>query len=214
MIWLLLSILTLFANPGDNFTVTITQPALLETSDSCLFFVETMNSSAYLPAGSYVVKVGASCEPGVKYVTANGLRIAEVSVSSQLNQEKLKNYALWLESKLMAISGEIAVLKGKIENLNRKLNETESEKDKLEMEKKTLEMEFFRLNETYNSLKLRYDLLSEEFEGRALKIAQMESEIKSLAEQSATYRMATFFLVSIFVGSFTAMVMMTRRSKE
>lgn len=212
MIWMLLSILTLFAVPGDNFTVTITQPALLETSDSCLFFVDTMNSSAYLPAGSYVVKVGASCEPGVKYVTANGLRIAEVSVTSDLKPENLRKYAVWLESKLMTVSSEIGVLKGKIENITRKLNETEAEKSKLEMEKKALEMEFFRLNESYNSLKLRYDLLSEEFESRAIKIAQMESEIKSLAEQSMTYRMATFFLVSIFVGSFTAMVLMIRRS--
>ncbi|MEM0215519.1 MAG: hypothetical protein QW384_06005 [Archaeoglobaceae archaeon] len=212
MIWLLLSILTLFASPGDNFTITITQPALIETSDSCLFFVETMNSSAYLPAGSYVVKVGASCEPGVKYVTANGLRIAEVSVTPDLKQENLRKYAIWLESKLMAISSEIGLLRGEIENLTQKLNEMESEKSKLEMEKKTLETEFFRLNESYNSLKLRYDLLSEEFESRAIKISQMESEIKSLAEQSATYRIATSFLVSIFVGSFSAMVIMIRRS--
>ncbi|MEM4945790.1 MAG: hypothetical protein QXU31_05725 [Archaeoglobaceae archaeon] len=212
MIWLLLSILTLFASPGDNFTITITQPALIETSDSCLFFVETMNGSAYLPAGSYVVKVGASCEPGVKYVTANGLRIAEVSVTSDLKQENLRKYAIWLESKLMAISSEIGLLREEIENLTQKLNEIESEKSKLEMEKKTLETEFFRLNESYNSLKLRYDLLSEEFESRAIKISQMESEIKSLAEQSATYRIATFFLVSIFVGSFSAMVIMIRRS--
>jgi len=212
MIWLLLSILTLFASPGDNFTITITQPALIETSDSCLFFVETMNGSDYLPAGSYVVKVGASCEPGVKYVTANGLRIAEVSVTSDLKQENLRKYAIWLESKLMAISSEIGLLRGEIENLTQKLNEIESEKSKLEMEKKTLETEFFRLNESYNSLKLRYDLLSEEFESRAIKISQMESEIKSLAEQSATYRIATFFLVSIFVGSFSAMVIMIRRS--
>lgn len=212
MIWLILSILTVFAVPGDNVTITITTPSILETSDPCLYFVETMNSSAYLPAGSHILKVGASCLPGVKFVTANELRIAEITVSSEVNEEKLLEYAGWLERELMAINSQLSSLRNEIKNVTQKLSETESEKDRIEKEKKTLELKLVELNESYNSLKLRYDLLSEEFESKKIKISQMESEIKSLAEQSATYRIATFFLVSIFVGSFTAMLIMTRRS--
>lgn len=212
MMWLLLSILTVFAYPGDNVTITINQPSFLETSDPCLFFVETMNNSAYLSAGPHTLKVGAGCLPGVKFVTANKLRIAEITVSAELDQQKLQEYALWLEKKLIAIKSELSSLRDEIKTLTQKINETELERDKIAKEKKTLELEFIKLNESYNTLKLKYDLLSEEAERKTSKIAQMEIEIKSLAEQSTTYRIATFFLVSIFVGSFTAMVIMSRKS--
>ncbi|MCS7144402.1 MAG: hypothetical protein NZ879_05205 [Archaeoglobaceae archaeon] len=212
MMWLFLSILTIFAYPGDNVTITITEPSLLETSDPCMFFVENMNSSAYLPAGSHTLKIGAKCLPGIKFVTANKLRIAEITVSSEINEQKLMDYAYWLERKLIKINSDILTLREELKNVTQKLNETKTEKDKIEMEKKMLEFELIRLNESYNSLKLRFDLLSEESENKTSKIAQMEIELKSLAEQSTTYRIATFFLVSIFIGSFTAMVIMTRRS--
>lgn len=212
MIWLLLSILTFFAVPGDNVTITISEAAILQTSDECVYFVESMNNSAFLPAGVHLLKVGATCQPGVKYVTANNLKIAEIMVKTERNSDKLFEYAVWLESKLKEMKSEFLSLRDEINETTEKLRKAELEKEKLEKEKRMLELELKDLNETYNSLVLKYGLLGEELENKTSKIAQMESEIKSLSEQSTTYRIATFFLVSLFIGSFTAMVWISRKS--
>ncbi|TDA27991.1 MAG: hypothetical protein DSO00_06150 [Archaeoglobi archaeon] len=212
MMWMLMAVLTVFAVPGDNVTVMISEPSLLETSDPCMFFLETMNSSAYLPEGSHTIKVGAACSPGVKFVEANGSRIAEITVLSEVKPEKLLEYAAWIEEELMKTHKELSSLKGEVENLTQKLNETISEKERIENDKRLLELELSGLRLNYSSLVIRYNLLSQELENKTGKIAEMESEIKSLSEQSTNYRVATFFLLSVFVGSFAAMVLMSRKT--
>ncbi|TDA26856.1 MAG: hypothetical protein DSN99_05520 [Archaeoglobi archaeon] len=212
MMWMLMAVLTVFAVPGDNVTVMISEPSLLETSDPCMFFLETMNSSAYLPEGSHTIKVGAACSPGVKFVEANGSRIAEITVLSEVKPEKLLEYAAWIEEELMETHKELSSLKGEVENLTQKLNETISEKERIENDKRLLELELSGLRLNYSSLVIRYNLLSQELENKTGKIAEMESEIKSLSEQSTNYRVATFFLLSVFVGSFAAMVLMSRKT--
>lgn len=218
MIWFLLYVLTLFATPGDNVTITINETSLLETSDPCLYFVETLKNSAYLTPGSHMLRVGAGCAPGVKFLTANNVTIAEIRVSSELKMEKLRDYALWLEQELMKINNKLESLGEELRNVIQKLNETKSEKERIEKDKKTLELQLMELNESYSSLKSKYDLLTSkyelltsEIENKTTKIAQMEIEIKGLTEQSANYRMATLFLISLFVGSFAAIIMMIRR---
>ncbi|MEG9193921.1 MAG: hypothetical protein V6S10_01145 [Candidatus Methanoglobus sp.] len=212
MMWMLMAVLTVFAVPGDNVTVMTSGPSLLETSDPCMFFLETMNSSAYLPEGLHTVKVGAACSPGVKFVEANGSRIAEITVLSEVKPEKLLEYAAWIEEELMKTHKELSSLKGEVENLTQKLNETISEKERIENDKRSLELELSGLRLNYSSLVIRYNLLSQELENKTGKIAEMESEIKSLSEQSTNYRMAIFFLLSVFVGSFAAMVLMSRKT--
>jgi hypothetical protein len=212
MMWMLMAVLTVFAVPGDNVTVMISEPSLLETSDPCMFFLETMNSSAYLPEGSHTIKVGAACSPGVKFVEANGSRIAEITVLSEVKPEKLLEYAAWIEEELMKTHKELSSLRGEVENLTQKLNETISEKERIENDKRSLELELSGLRLNYSSLVIRYNLLSQELENKTGKIAEMESEIKSLSEQSTNYRVATFFLLSVFVGSFAAMVLMSRKT--
>ncbi|MCX8172737.1 MAG: hypothetical protein N3D09_03895 [Archaeoglobaceae archaeon] len=219
MIWLIISVLTVFAYPGENVTITLAETSWVEISDSCLFFAETLNNSTLLPPGVHVIKVGVNCTPGIKFVTANNMKISEIMVHSRAEREKLLDYAKWLEDRLMTIKVEIESLKVEIGDVKRELNNTRSEKERIEKEKKLLELDLEKLNkqlanltEIYNTLKSKYHILSDELERERDRIIQMESEIRSLTQQNTNYRIATFFLISIFVGSFTAMTVMIRRS--
>ncbi|MEM1579174.1 MAG: DUF4472 domain-containing protein [Archaeoglobaceae archaeon] len=211
MIWLLLASLTFFANPGSEIQFHLNESTTLVADDPCIFFEETLQSKANLSPGVHKFRVGINCSPGFKAISANDSNFAVIIVS-QIGFETILNYAGNLEKENIQIKNNISSLEKKVKELEIKLNETEAQITKLENEKKLLTVEKSMLEDSYKSLQDRFNTLSRDLENRKAKITQMEEEIRSLAQQSSNYRIATLFLISIFVGSFVATAVMMRRS--
>lgn len=212
MIWLLLATLTFFANPGSEFEFSLNNSTTLLADDPCIFFEETLQNVANLSAGVHKFRVGINCSPGFKLISANGSNFAVIIVS-QISSESILNYASKMEKENVQIKNNFSSLEKRVKELENKINETETLIAKLENEKEILSAEKSMLEDSYRSLQDKFNALSRDLENRKAKITQMEEEIKKLAQQSSNYRIATLFLISIFVGSFTATAIMMRRSK-
>lgn len=210
MIWVILSVLTIFANPGDEISLELQQPATVVLEDSCMFFESSLNSSANLSAGSHLVKVGIFCTPGEKKIKANDEIIAVVNVE-KVTSDTIANYTSRLERKVITLQSELNKTILELEKTRKELKNSSEAMKRLESEKSLLEIELNLMKDRFNNLQARYDFLSKDLETKKAKLAQMEEEIKALSSQSQTFRVATFFLVSIFLGSFSAILLMTRR---
>lgn len=207
----ILSILIFSVSAGENVTIPISEPAFLQADDSCMYFLDSMSNVVNVSPGEYKLQIGLTCSEGIKVVTANGTRIAAISVSPA-KPEIVRNYAIYLESELKKIWQNYTVFREEVGKLSESVKSLEQENARLKNEKSTLEAELRTLKDSYEQLQARYSAISQDLESKKSRISQMEIELKSLTEQSNNYRIATFFLVSIFIGSFTATAIMLRRS--
>lgn len=209
MIWLLLATLMIFSNPGEEVRLNLTDSAELRVDDQCIFFKETLNSSANLPPGLHELVIGFNCTPGDKMVFANDWPYAIIRVGN-LNSLALDN-ASKIQIELLKTKKELNSTFEKLQKIKEELNSSLSRIEKLEREKRLLEIELTLLNDSYRDLSAKYERLSRELEVKRLRISEMEDEIRALSELSSTYRATTLFLVSIFIGSFTATYLMSRK---
>lgn len=207
---LLFSVLILSANVGDTITIPVAEKTTLTAEDPCMYFKETMSNVAEVGPGEYKLQIGANCSEGIKLVYANGVRIAAISVSPA-KPETLQNYAIAIEKEFRNIIMNYSLLREELNKLSQRVRELEQDNTKLKTEKTALETELKITKENYDLLQTKYAAISQDLESKKNKLSQMEIELKSLSEQSTTYRITTLFLVSIFLGSFTATVMMLRR---
>lgn len=210
MICVLLAVLTILANPGDSVSIELQEPAKLVLEDPCMFFESSLNTSANLSAGLHQIKIGILCKPGEKLIKANGETIAVVKVE-KATTETVANYTSQLEKKVVALQNELNKTIVELGKTREELKKNQEEIRKLENEKALLEIELNLMKDIFNSLQERYKALIKDLETKRGEINQMEEEIKALSSQSQTLRVSTLFLVAIFVGSFTAVLMMTRR---
>lgn len=208
---LFLSILIFSVSAGENVTIPVAEPALLEAEDPCMFFWESMSNVAFVPPGEHELQIGLTCSQGIRLVTANGSRLAVISISPAKPENVIK-YAIYIENELKKVGRNYSLLSEEVKKLSERVRELEQEKEKLRSEKSLLENELRAYKESYEQLQSRYSAVSQDLESKKSKLSQMESELKSLSEQSTIYKAATFFLVSVFLGSFTATAIMLRRS--
>lgn len=210
MIWAILAVLTIFANPGDTISLELQQPAYAVLEDPCMFFESTLNNSANLSEGAHLIKVGILCTSGEKKIEANGEIIAVVKVE-KASENVIANYTSQVERQAVALEKELNKTIAELERTKEELKKNQEAMKKLENEKDLLEIELSLVKDNLNILQAKYNALSQDLETKRAKIEQMEEEIKMLSSQSQTFRASTFFLVSIFIGSFVAVLMMTRR---
>lgn len=208
---ILLSILVFSVSAGENVTIPVSEPAVLQADDPCMYFLESMGNVASVQPGEHILQVGLTCSEGTKYVLGNGSTIAVISVSPAKSETVIK-YAIFLENEIKNVWKNYTLLSEEINNLSERVNELEQENSKLKTEKLALETELRAYRDSYDQLQAKYFTIIQDLESKKSKISQMEVELKNLSEQSATYRATTLFLVSIFVGSFTATAIMLRRS--
>lgn len=207
---LFFSILILSVSVGENVTISVNERSTLKVEDPCMYFRETMSSVAEVEPGVYTLQIGLNCSEGIKVVSANGNRIAAVSISPA-KSEVIQKYAFYLEKELRAAGEKYNKLFEELNKTLKKLKDLEEENLKLKTDKTALETELRSVKESYELLQRRYNTLTQNLESERGKISQMEIELKSLSAQTATYKTVTLFLISIFIGSFTAMVIMLRR---
>lgn len=206
----LLSILIFSVSAGENVTIPVNETAVLQADDSCMYFLESMSNVANVPPGEHKLQIGLMCSEGIKVVTANGSRIAAISVSPAKPEIVLK-YAIYLENEIKNVWKNYSLLSEEVNKLSERVNALEQENSKLKTEKLSLETELRAYKDSYDQLQSKYSAISQDLESKKNRISQMEIELKNLSEQSTTYRITTFFLVSIFIGSFTATAIMIRR---
>lgn len=210
MIWALLAVLMIFANPGDTINIELQQPAKVVLEDPCMFFESTLNNSADLSEGLHLIKVGILCTAGEKKIEANGEIFAVVKVENT-SAEVVANYTSQLERRAIVLEKELNKTIAELEKMKEELKESQETVKRLENEKGLLEIELSLVKDSLNSLQAKYDALTKDLEAKKAKIEKMEAEIKELSSQSQMFRSSTLFLVSIFIGSFVAIVIMTRR---
>lgn len=210
MMWLILAVLTIFANPGDTISFELQQQAQVTLEDPCMFFETTLNNSANLSAGVHLVKVGILCKPGEKRIEANKTTIAVVKVGNVSN-EFIANYTSQLEKRAVVLERELNKTTAELEKVKEELRKSQDAVMRLEREKGLLEVELSLLRDNLKDLQTKYDALSKDLQTKRAKIEKMEEEIKALSSESQTFRASTLFLVSIFAGSFAAVILMTRR---
>lgn len=198
----LIALLTLQASPGDILSINVTDVAMLTVSDECMYFVDNLQPSINATPGEYALKIGINCTPGLKEVYANGEVLARIEVNE--TSIDYQSYAAKLEKENLALE------KG-VKSLEEKLKELKSQLEDLQRNAKMLQIQ----NEMQ---KQQIEELEKELEGASLKLQKktgdlekLRQELEELNRQSSLYKTATFFMVSLFVGSFVALVFVSRK---
>ncbi|MBO8180417.1 MAG: hypothetical protein H0Z19_08060 [Archaeoglobus sp.] len=198
----LIALLTLQASPGDILSINVTDVAMLTVSDECMYFVDNLQPSINATPGEYALKIGINCTPGLKEVYANGEVLARIEVNE--TSIDYQSYAAKLEKENLALEKEV-------KSLEEKLKELKSQLEDLQRNAKMLQIQ----NEMQ---KQQIEELEKELEGASLKLQKktgdlekLRQELEELNRQSSLYKTATFFMVSLFVGSFVALVFVSRK---
>ncbi|WP_202318354.1 coiled-coil domain-containing protein [Archaeoglobus neptunius] len=201
---------TLQANPGDVVNLNITEPAMLNVSDACMYFVENLNSTLMATPGVHELKIGINCTEGIKKVYADGKELVEIEVSG-LSCSNITGYAAAIERENMALEKKVENLNLKTNALQKEIKELKSKLGDAEINMRMLELENGVLKNELKKIKLNLNKTSQELEKKKDELAQQEERIMELNRQSSIYRIATFFLVSLFAGSYVALIYLSRK---
>lgn len=198
----LLVLLTLHASPGDVVSINVTDAGTLAVSDSCMYFVDNLQPSINATPGEYELKVGINCTPGVKEVYADGKVLAQIEVNETTID--LQTYAADLEKENLALQREI-------ENLQEQIKTLESQLEDLQNKAKMLEIQNGLQKQQIEELEKRLERANSELQEKRSDLENLEEKMRELNRQSSIYKLATFFLVSLFAGSFAALVFVARK---
>ncbi len=207
---ILLTLATMQAHPGDVLNITITDSAVLSVNDSCVYFPESMASTLNADAGTHEVKVGINCSAGVKEIKANGESLMLIDVQ-EAGSSYIVNYAAEMERQNLALQKEVKNLKLQLEKLGEKLNELKTRYEESERQKGLLEVENNLLKDQIKSLEDKLNRTQKELKEKKGTLSVLQTELQSMNEQSQIYRLATFFILSLFVGSYAALLYVSRK---
>ncbi|WP_290598198.1 MULTISPECIES: hypothetical protein [unclassified Archaeoglobus] len=200
---ILLTLTTMQANPGDVLDVTVNESAVLSVNDSCVYFIESMTNTLDADAGSHEVKVGINCSPGIKEIKASGETLMLINVS-EANKTYVSTYAAQMERKNLA-------LQKKIEKLEENLNEMKTKYEESERQKALLKIDNELLQNQIKSLLDELNKSQKELKEKKGTLSILQSQLQSLSRQSQIYRLVTFFILSLFVGSYAALLYMSKK---
>jgi hypothetical protein len=200
---ILLTLTTMQANPGDVLDVTVNESAVLSVNDSCVYFIESMTNTLDADAGSHEVKVGINCSPGIKEIKASGETLMLINVS-EANKTYVSTYAAQMERKNLA-------LQKKIEKLEENLNEMKTKYEESERQKALLKIDNELLQNQIKSLLDELNKSQKELKEKKGILSILQSQLQSLSIQSQIYRLVTFFILSLFVGSYAALLYMSKK---
>jgi len=205
----LLLLAALQAYPGDIVSINLTGPALLAVSDDCMYFVENLQSSLEAAEGEHLLKVGVNCSSGVKSVYANDSVLAKVEVlKSEVNYSSyaalMEKNNLLLQKNVEKLGEELRKAKEQIEFLQSKLEDCNNSARLLTLQNSLLQQQLSELEKKYEST-------SSELQQKKISLRELEERLRELDAQSNVYRLTTYFLISLFAGSFAALVIISRK---
>ncbi len=203
--------------PGENVTVYLDHPALLSVDDSCVYFAESLTNTLQAQPGNHTLHVGINCTAGVKTIKADGVELMSFEVL-QPEEGYVYSYAAKLERENLKLRTEIASLKSELENLNKKLREyrsmyekAESEKKVLEVEKRLMSAQIEKLKQRVVELRKELDSVESELKSSRDTIDDLRTQIADLSGKLAAYRTVALFILALFVGSYAALIVMSRK---
>jgi polyhydroxyalkanoate synthesis regulator phasin len=205
----LLVLLTLQASPGDIVSVNVTDTATLTVGDSCMYFVDNLQPSINATPGEYEVKIGINCTPGLKEVYADGSVLAQIDVNETTIDYQA--YAASLEKENLALQKEVESLKEKLKISQEQIETLKSQLEDLQNKAKMLGIQNELQKQQIEELEKKLERAKTELQKKKSDLDELEEKIRELNRQSSIYRLATFFMVSLFVGSFVALVFVARK---
>jgi len=226
LILLLLAILSATtASQGDIVNITLNEPALV-TLDDCMYFLETLDNSSHLSAGTHSIKITHSCLGmyQIKVKTNN----SDYSISLKVERDPdLEESIVDLEEKVLQLSRQIKNLEGEanyykklfevLNNMNVELYDRiqsyaqENEMLKKELEKyktmasnctkvvKQLEEKIEGLNNTLTRLEANNSELQ-------LQVEELTSKLSGAKTNLEIFQTLFFLALSFLVGSAFALL--------
>lgn len=108
---------------GDVINLTLTEPAQV-VLDECMYFENTLTSTANLSAGDYAIKITHSCYGSyfIEIKSAKGLETIQVKVEKDSEPEsslvELDNQILNLKKEILQLENRNSYLQNLVETLN------------------------------------------------------------------------------------------------
>ncbi|WP_456329665.1 hypothetical protein [Archaeoglobus sp.] len=205
----LIALLTLQASPGDVVSINVTDAAMLAVSDDCMYFVDNLQPSINATPGEYALKIGINCTPGLKEVYANGEVLARIEVNE--TSIDYQSYAAKLEKENLDLEKEVKNLEEKLKGAQEQTEVLKSQLEDLQRNAKMLQIQNEMQKQQILQLEKKLETASSELREKTGNLEKLREEIEELNRQSSLYRTATFFMVSLFVGSFVALVFVSRK---
>ncbi len=201
---LLMVVLTAIqASPGDIVDVNVTHPALLSVNDTCMYFIENLKPTIQATEGVYHLKVGLNCTPGLRSVKADDEVVMLVNVS-KVDSSYIANYAANLEKSYLKLEMKLSELQKDLSDLNSKYREAIRQK-----EMATIQIGL--LKDQVAKLKNEIEKLKEKLESKETAISDLQKELRNTVKQGEIYRVATYFMLSLILGTFAALVYLSRK---
>jgi len=206
---ILITLLTFQALPGDVVNLSITDYATLTASDNCMYFIDSLQTSINVTPGEYGLKIGINCSKGLKEVYANGEVLAQIEVGE--TEIDYQSYAAQLEKENLGLKMLVKSLKDELKDAEKKVEELNSQLEELQNQAKILQIQNELQKQQIEDLKKKLEEVNSELQDKINVLEKLREEIKELNRQSIIYKLATLFVVSLFVGSFVALVFVSRR---
>ncbi|MBO8178923.1 MAG: hypothetical protein H0Z19_00335 [Archaeoglobus sp.] len=226
MILLVLAIISATtAFQGDIVNITLDEPAHV-TLDDCMYFLETLENSSYLSAGTHSIKITHSCLGSYQIEVKTNRTEYSIPLTVEKDPNPEEN-VVELESRLLQLSKQIEGLRGEVDyykklfevlnNMNVELYDRiqnyaqENERLKKELEKyktmasnctkvvKELEGKVEDLNATLTRLEAENSDLK-------LQIEDLMSKLSTARTSSETFQTLFFVTLSFLVGSAFALM--------
>lgn len=207
---LLLTVTTMQAYPGDVLNVTVNDSAVLSVNDSCMYFIESMSGNLSATAGVHELKVGLNCTPGVKEVKADGEALMLVEVQ-EVSKDYIANKSAIIERENLLLKKQVGELKEKVVELNKTLKDLRDRYEESERQNELLKLNINLLQDQIKSLQTELNESRAELAAKKLALSDLQAQLKSMSEQSQIYRVVTFFILSLFIGSYAALVYLSRK---
>jgi archaellum component FlaC len=195
--------------PGEELTVKVLYGAHLTLNDNCTYFAENGWQEIDASPGNYTVVVSPTCEPGIKTITVDRkgwvetleFEVMEPTVEYLLNySEKLREKNEQLTQKVAELSSEVNLLKKEIANYKNQIESLKEENERLVAEKKELQATIDQLNTKINELKSVID-------EKNRIVASLQKQLNNLKGENYKLKVASLFIVSLFFGSYAAVIM-------
>ncbi len=200
---LMVALTAIQVNPGDVVDVNVSSPALLAVNDTCMYFLENLRPAIHAEEGVYHLKVGVNCTPGLRSVMADGETFMQINVS-KANCSYIASYAANVERGYVHLKRKVSELQNDLNDLNTKYREAIRQKE-------MTTIEIGALKSQVNRLKSEIEKLREELKKRETTVSDLEKELQSTVRQSEIYKIAIYFMLSLILGAFAALVYLSRK---
>lgn len=226
MILLLIALLSATsAVQGDVINLTLTEPAYV-ILDNCMYFNNTLTSSANLSAGEYAIKITHSCY-GVHYIEVKGkggVERIQVKIDKDPDLEKsiieLENHTLNLRERILQLEKRNDYLQSLVETLNsinvelyNRLGEYIQENKNLQDQVNKLNLMVKSYSEMVNELEIMMigknktiDAIEKENLQLRSQVAYLNQSLTTANAYSEIFQMMFFTTLAFLIGAIFAVL--------